>query len=174
MYVNIWITGGSRTLFSRPMGERGSSHQASVIQVFAYAGYKRGVRGRVKWKSVSGGLNVVGSTWKSLLLFWARLTCFFFCRALDFGSRVGFGATSRRILGPVAVNDKEGRARCEASSPRPRNCADGTERGALLPPPRPNERAYGRAGARHELGGGRKEGRRTQGSPFLFLFIGFV
>ena len=36
------------------------------------------------------------------------LTFFFFCRALDFGSRVGFGATSRRILGLVAVNDKEG------------------------------------------------------------------
>ena len=30
------------------------------------------------------------------------------------------------------------------------------------------------AGAKHELGGGRKEGRRAQGSPFLFLFIGFV
>ena len=33
-------------LFSRPMGERGSAHQASVIRIFAYAGYKRDEHGR--------------------------------------------------------------------------------------------------------------------------------
>ena len=28
------------------MGERGSAHRASVIQIFAYAGYKRDEQGR--------------------------------------------------------------------------------------------------------------------------------
>ena len=47
VYANIWIKGGSRPLFFRPMGERGSAHRPSVIQIFAYAGYKRGVHSRV-------------------------------------------------------------------------------------------------------------------------------
>jgi len=68
-YANIWITGGSRPLFSRPMGERGSSHKPSVIQIFAYAGYKRGVHSRVQ-SLLLGSLRV----WTSPLLrfFWTR------------------------------------------------------------------------------------------------------
>ena len=39
-YANIRIKGGSRPLFLRPMGERGSAPEPSVIRIFAYPGYK--------------------------------------------------------------------------------------------------------------------------------------
>ena len=69
VYANIWIKGGSRPLFFRPLGERGSAHRPSVIQIFAYAGYKRGVHSRVQ--SLLLGLLRV---WTSPLLqfFWRR------------------------------------------------------------------------------------------------------
>ena len=115
-------------------------------------------------------------------LFWARFTFFFFCRALDFGSRVGFGARSRRILGPVAVDDEGGRARCRDDQPAvPRLRRRDGAPAIFLHPVRTSELAT-RAGARHELGdhaGGTrgavaKRMTRAQGSHFLFFSLGFV
>ena len=50
-------------LFSRPMGERGSAHRASVIQIFAYAGYKRDVHGQFVLSGACG--------WKLSSSFWS-------------------------------------------------------------------------------------------------------
>ena len=60
-YANIRIKGGSRPLCLRPMGERGSAPEPSVIRIFAYPGYKGAYTGgfnalRSSFLSVSGGL----------------------------------------------------------------------------------------------------------------------
>ena len=47
-YANIRIKGGSRPLFLRPMGERGSAPEPSVIRIFAYPGYKGAYTGGFK------------------------------------------------------------------------------------------------------------------------------
>ena len=58
LYANIWIKGGSRPLFFRPMGERGSAHKPSVIQIFAYPGYKEAYMGGF----ILSGLRLVSSS----------------------------------------------------------------------------------------------------------------
>ena len=121
------------------MGERGSAHRASVIQIFAYAGYKRDEHGRFVFSLFSRVARVDGPV---LLLLSSSLTgarvwmksfgipdsrpvlfpwpgvlaravgpwsCLV-CRALAFGSRVGASF-------PAVVDDKEGRAGAKAISP---------------------------------------------------------
>ena len=68
--------------FSRPMGERGSAHRASVIQIFAYAGNKRAEHGRFVGLARACG-------WK-LLLSWFS-SCSFLFPGLEFWrARVDF------------------------------------------------------------------------------------
>ena len=111
-----------------------------------------------------------------LLFFWARFAFFFFCRALDFGSRVGFGAPSRRILNPVASTTRTGEPGAETISPRSRDCVDGTEH---LPfSPTPSERAGLRAGLRDVQARGTSSGAVAKRDdvrrkvPFSFFSLG--
>jgi len=116
VYANIWIKGGSRPLFFRPMGERGSAHRPSVIQIFAYAGYKRGVHTRFTlflfvWMRFApfllGSLHLHGPLLSSALVFgWS----FLFSWAL------------------LPSTTREGEPGAGTISPRSRDCADGTER----------------------------------------------
>ena len=61
------------------MGERGSAHKPSVIQIFAYPGYKEAYMGGFALACVDRLFFLTAASC-------VDLTFFFFCRALDFGS----------------------------------------------------------------------------------------
>jgi len=97
------------------MGERGSAHRASVIQIFAYVGYKRDEHGRFVARVWMKSFCIPGSRPVFLSLAWSSgarggTLVVSFCRALVFGSRVGASF-------PAVVDDEEGRAGAKAISP---------------------------------------------------------
>ena len=113
-------------------------------------------------------------------LFGGSLDLLPFGRALVFGSRVGIGAPSRRILVPVAIHDEEGQARCQGDQPAVPILRGRDGARAFLPSPGPNERAYERAygtcrrEARARKRSKRDDAKGSRNSLSLSFHLGFV
>ena len=174
------------------MGERGSAHRASVIQIFAYAGYKRGVQTRFGWSFRSCGVVFVRGKLPlstspcglfvglELSRMWMEAPSLHSGPVLLFPglefwhARVDFSLVSRACLTCCFWSGARFRLAVPILRGRDGACA-------FLPPPvRTSGRTSGptsgptaRAGVRHELGSGpRGTTQREVATPFLFLFMG--
>ena len=145
-FCKIFGETGSRPLFLRPMGERGSAPEVMLIRIFAYPGYKRDINDGSQLVHLWGVFPTSSSLRSSSVsssrgwgVSYESRDSKFFCQCfLRIKSSESFptsqaGESSRRILvlGPVAVYTGGGRAFCQVPG-RSARCPETTSAGRSI------------------------------------------